>query len=360
MVHIQPTGERRLASSGAREIQERPAEDRTVGPRTPDALPHWARPAFPDGLFQESRGVWAVADQRWNLEELVRINESAARRVGGGAETRGHFESLLRQARDAIASELPAAPLVLDLRSGDGARSVLPWLDLLPEARVIASDPASMSLATLVGRAALDGHEGRLIGVVADADGLITAPASVDVVSGVACLQEMPDPDRLIELAAAALRPGGHAIFLAPFDGHGVLRVAYDRICSEADCRPEDPLAPGLKAALNGLSSDIAARTLPNTADPAFIQLQDKWLFSRESIEGAARRCGFSQARFLPHNDHETLYRDAALVQLRSFLGMDDLELPAWAVSILDSFDSALRPPVKRLLMLEATIVLTR
>jgi hypothetical protein len=29
-------------------------------------------------------------------------------------------------------------------------------------------------------------------------------------------------------------------------------------------------------------------------------------------------------------------------------------------VSILDSFDSALRPPVKRLLMLEATIVLTR
>jgi SAM-dependent methyltransferase len=239
-------------------------------------------------------------------------------------------------------------------------RSVLPWLDLLPEARVIASDPASMSLATLVGRAKLDGHGDRVMGIVADADDLITAPGSVDIVSGVACLHQMADPDRLIELAAMALRPGGHAIFLAPFDGHGLLRVAFDRICSEADCRPDDPLPPGLKAALSGLSSDIAARTLPNTADPAFIQLQDKWLFSRESIEGAARRCGFSQARFLAHNDHETLYRDAALVQLRSYLGVDELALPPWAIAVLDSFDSALRPPVKRLLMLEATIVLTR
>jgi SAM-dependent methyltransferase len=360
MVHTQPTGEHRRPPSGSSDIQERPAEDRAVGPRTSDALPAWARTAFPGGLFQEGIGVWALTDRGWDLDELVRINEAAARRIGGGPETRRHFETLLRQARDAIAPELPAAPLLLDLRSGDGARSVLPWLDLLPAARVIASDPASMSLATLVGRASLDGHGDRVIGVVGDADDIITAPSSVDIVSGVACLHEMSDPDRLIELAATALRPGGHAIFLAPFDGHGVLRVAYDRICSEADCRPDDPLAPGLKAALSGLSSDIAARTLPSTTDPVFIQLQEKWLFSRESIEGAARRCGFSRTRFLAHNDHETLYRDAALVQLRSFLGVDDLELPAWAVSILDSFDSALRPPVKRLLMLEATIVLTR
>jgi SAM-dependent methyltransferase len=360
MVEIQPTGERRLPSDGAREPPGRPAEDRTIGPPPSDALPDWARAAFPGGLYQEGSGVWAVADERWNLEELVRISEAATRRMGGGADIRLHFETLLRQARDVIASELPAAPLVLDLRSGDGVRSVLPWLDLLPEARVIACDPASMSLATLVGRANRDGYADRVIGVVADADDPVAAPGSVDVVSGVACLQEMPDPDRLIELAAGALRPGGHAIFLAPFDGHGILRVAYDRIRGEAACRPDDPLAPGLLAALSALSSDIAARTLPNTADPAFIQLQDKWLFSRESIEGAARRCGFSQARFLPHNDHETLYRDAALVQLRSFLGVSDLELPSWVMSVLDSFDSSLRPPVKRLLMLEATIVLTR
>ena len=360
MAEIQSTGERRPRSRSAPETPGRPAEDRTIGPRRSDALPDWAQPAFPGGLFREGDGVWAVADERWNLDELVRISEAAARRMGGGPDIRLHFERLLGQARDVIASELPAAPLILDLRSGDGARSVLPWLDLLPESRIIACDPASMSLATLVGRATRDGRGDRVIGVVADADEDVAAPGSIDLVSGVACLQEMPDPDRLIELAAMALRPGGHAIFLAPFDGHGILRVAYDRICSEAACRPEDPLAPGVIAALGALSSDIAARTLPDTAAPAFLQLQDKWLFSRESIEGAARRCGFSKVQFLPHNDHETLYSDAALVQLRSFLGVGDLELPSWAMSVLESFDNALRPPVKRLLMLEATIVLTR
>jgi hypothetical protein len=34
--------------------------------------------------------------------------------------------------------------------------------------------------------------------------------------------------------------------------------------------------------------------------------------------------------------------------------------LPDWALALLDSFDRALRPPVKRLLMLEGTMVLRR
>jgi len=150
------------------------------------------------------------------------------------------------------------------------------------------------------------------------------------------------------------------AIFLAPFDGHGVLRLAYERICAEAALRPTDPLSPDVAQALRTIVDDIARRTLPDRRDPTFAQMEQKWLFARESLEVAARGFGFRQVDFATHNDHETLYRDAATLQARALTGRDDAALPGWAMDILDGFDRALRPPVKRLLMLEGTIVLRR
>ena len=40
--------------------------------------------------------------------------------------------------------------------------------------------------------------------------------------------------------------------------------------------------------------------------------------------------------------------------------GLDSLALPDWAIAILDEFDAALPGPVKRLLMLEGSIVFTK
>jgi SAM-dependent methyltransferase len=113
-----------------------------------------------------------------------------------------------------------------------------------PDARIVASDPAGILLATMVSRAATVGDEDRVMGVVAEPDRVPVAPASFDVVSGVACLHELDDPDLVLAAAARALRPGGYAIFLAPFDGHGILRLAYERICAEAPLWPDDPLTP--------------------------------------------------------------------------------------------------------------------
>jgi SAM-dependent methyltransferase len=320
-------------------------------------LPEWSRAALPEGLARQSEGVWAPWAHQWSLAEQARITQAASRRAGGSGL---HFEHLLRTAVERAMPGLPPEPLLLDLRSGDGSRSVTPWLRVLPRARILASDPASVLLATLVSRAAALGEADRVLGVVADALDAPLAPMSVDVVSGVACLHEMDDPDRVLAAAAAWLRPGGYAVFLAPFDGHGVLRVAYERICAEAGLWPDDPLSLAAETALRTLSADIAARTLPDSSDPAFGELEQKWLFSRESLETAARGLGFREVRFLPHNDHETLYRDMALIQLRTVTGQGDATLPDWALAVLDSFDRALRPPVKRLLMLEGTLVLRR
>jgi SAM-dependent methyltransferase len=338
--------------------------DQPTGTRTaeawPDPLPGWAWDAFPEGLARQSEGVWAPHSYNWGLAEQARINVRAGRRAGAAQSVSQHFENLLRNAVDRACPDLPAKALVLDLCSGDGARSVAPWLNVLPDAHIVASDPASILLATMVSRATAFGDEDRVIGVVAEPERVPAAPASFDLVSGVACLHELDDPDLVLAAAAGALKPGGYAIFLAPFDGHGVLRLAYERICAEAPLWPDAPLAPGVAEGLGALIADIAARTLPDPTDPAFQLLEQKWLFSRESLETAARAFGFSEARFLPHNDHETLYRDVATVQLRMVTGLPDAGLPDWALAVLDSFDRALRPPVKRLLMLEGTMVLRR
>lgn len=324
------------------------------------SLPAWARPAFPGGLAKQSDGVWCPLDFQFNLAEQARINLAAAPRGRATPRTSLHFEYLLQCALEGGALSLPPDALLLDLRSGNGMRSVVPWLRLAPSARVIASDPAGVLLATLYGHAAATGESDRVLCVVSDAGSPLVAPGSLDLVSGVACLHELNDPDAVIAAAAQALRPGGHAIFLAPFDGFGLMRLAYESIRAEAPLWPDDPLADDVDRALRTMALDIAARTLPDPAEASFGLLEQKWLFSRESLEKASRAMGFADVQFLPHNDHETLYRDMALVQLRDMTARPGAELPAWAIAILDRFDSALRPPVKRLLMLEGTVVLTR
>jgi|SRR5437899_6282678 len=324
-----------------------------------DALPPWARPVFPGGLARQSVGVWAPLDFEFTLTEQARINQAAARRAGGTTDMSLHFEHLLHSALDAGLTP-PSEAVVLDLQSGDGMRSVVPWLRLLPQARILASDPASVLLASLYGHAAAIGEAERVLCLVAEPTSAPVAPGSIDLVSGVACLHEHDDPDLVLAAAAVALRPGGHAVFLAPFDGYGILRLAYERICAESRLRQDEPLSDEIDSALQVLVRDVAARTLPDRSDPEFGRLEQKWLFARASLEMAARALGFRDVCFLAHNDHETLYRDMAFVQLRSATARPTVELPGWAVAILDGFDRALRPPVKRLLMLDGTAILTR
>jgi len=74
----------------------------------------------------------------------------------------------------------------------------------------------------------------------------------------------------------------------------------------------------------------------------------------------SARAAGFETIRFVPHNDHATLYRDVAATHLRLSVGHDDLRFPDWASAILDSFDAAMTLSAKRELMVEGTIVLSK
>ena len=328
------------------------------------ALPDWAQGLFTGELTPlvddagQPTPVWAIARDASEARISDQFKANAGQYHARYAAS-AHFEGLFRQAIAGARIKVAEAPLILDLGSGSGVNSVVPCFSLFPGARQAATDLSGDLLAILADYAAHEGLADRVVCVVMDAMTSRAEHGAFDLVTGASILHHLVHPRQGLLAAANALKPGGHAIFTEPFDGYGVIRLAYERILAEAALRG-DSLDPPVEASLKAMIAEVAMRTLPDRSAPGFADLDDKWLFSREYFEEVGRLVGFSGVKFVPHNDHETLYRDIALVQMRLYAGRDDLTLPAWAMDILDAHDRALRPPVKRLLMLEGSIVLTK
>jgi len=327
-------------------------------------LPVWAEPLFASPLVPaidatgHATPVWAIAGDASEARISDQFRANAGDYHARYAASR-HFEKMFRKALTQTGLTIADDPLVFDMGSGSGVNSIVPCFSLFQGARQVATDLSGELLAMLADYAAETGFAERVVCVVMDAMSNHAAPGAFDLVTGASILHHLTHPRRGLEAAARALKPGGHAIFMEPFDGHGLLRLAYQRILAEAELRG-DPLAPEAATVLRNMVVDITARTLPDPDAPMFAHLDDKWLFSREHLQAAGQKSGFSEVRFVPHHDHVTLYRDMAFVHLRLGAGLDSLTLPDWAIAILDEFDAALPGPVKRLLMLEGTVVFTK
>jgi len=325
------------------------------------STPDWARGLLTAPLVpaeERPTGVWRISGDASDATISDQFKADA-----GGYHARyaasAHFLALFRQALAASGIIVAERPLVLDLGSGSGVNSIVPCLELFPGARQVATDLSFELLAMLAAYAREARFADRVLPVVMDAMSDHAAPGAFDLVTGASILHHLVHPLRGLQVAAQALKPGGHAIFLEPFEGYGLMRLAYQRILAEARLRDER-LPVRLVEALRAMARDIAARTAPDPSAAHFADLDDKWLFSREQFEAMARACGFAEVRFMPHNDHPTLYRDAVAVQIRLSTGDEALGLPDWALAILDEFDAAIPPSAKRLFMLEATVVLTK
>jgi SAM-dependent methyltransferase len=326
--------------------------------------PAWAAPLFTRDLVPLAQGPDAAATV-WGLaaDEIAgRISEqftANAAEYHARYAASAHFEALFRNTLTRLDLTVPEAPLIFDMGSGSGVNSIVPCFNLFPGARQVASDLSGDLLVMLADYAAASGLSDRVVCVVMDAMSRRVTAGAFDLVTGASILHHLVRPVRGLKAAAEALKPGGQAIFFEPFDGYGLIRLAYERILAEAALRGE-PLEPEVERVLRSMAEDIAARTEPDPDAPGFADLDDKWLFSREFIEKAAQDCGFASARFLSHNNHATFYRDQTQVQLRLGTGRDDLALPDWATAIMDDFDRALPRSVKNLLMLEGSVVLTK
>lgn len=324
----------------------------------------WATALFGRRLVPLAQGP-DLAATVWGLEDdqvAGRISEQFKADAGeyhARYAASAHFEALFRQTLTKLELTVPDAPLIFDMGSGSGVNSIVPCFNLFPGARQVASDLSGDLLVMLADYAAENGLSDRVTCVVMDAMGSAVLPERFDLVTGASILHHLVRPVLGLTAAARALKPGRQAIFFEPFDGYGLIRLAYERILAEAALRGET-LAPEVEAVLRAMTADIAARTNPDPKAPGFADMDDKWLFSREQFEVMARNAGFERVQFLSHNSHQTLYRDLTPVHLRLGSGRDDLILPDWALAIMDGFDQALPRTVKNLLMLEGSVVLTK
>jgi SAM-dependent methyltransferase len=305
-------------------------------------------------LFKSARGspVWRVAPEERSIapadddDGVARFREIT------------HFETLMRAAIEDSGVALPADPLILVLGAGIGVNAVAPCLRLFRGARIVASDRTDAHFPVLRRRLRDSGASDRVVCMEIEPESDAFPAESFDLVAGASILNRLLDPDEALANVFRVLKPGGHAVFMEPFDGFGLIRLAFERICAEGELRGD--LSPALREAMTAAAQDIGARTMPDRSAPGFEGLDQKWLFSRESLAAGARQIGFREARFFPHNDHATLYRDFARNLISQSVGGGLADMPEWAWQVLDGFDSALPPPVKRLLMLEGTIVLSK
>jgi ubiquinone/menaquinone biosynthesis C-methylase UbiE len=311
--------------------------------------------------LSQSRGsepVWRIADD----DSTATISEQFtghASDYDGRYASSGHFEILFRQSIEALNLVFPDSPYVLDLGSGSGANSVVPFSKISSKARFIATDLSSELLSILAGNLQKLNLEEKVICVVMDSMSSHLKEQKFDIVTGSAILHHLTNPNLGIRAAARALKPGGVAMFFEPFDGYSLMSLAYKTVLGRAG-RISNRLDPRVEGAMRGMITDISARTNPDVESPHFESLDDKWLFSQEKIEKVALESGFSRVSFVTHNFHKTLFRDVAQIQMRLATGVNEIQIPEWALSILDMFDETLPPEIKQRAIFEGTIILTK
>lgn len=336
---------------------------RSASARAHGGLPAWAQPLFASALRParvdgDEVLVWAIQDDASTavISDQFKANAGDYHQRYAASD---HFENLFRQGLAETGVRIAERPLILDLGSGSGVNSIVPCMRLFPGARSIATDLSGELLAMLAAYLQDAGKADEAVCVQMDAMSNHVTAGVFDLVTGASILHHLERPRDGLAAAARALKPGGHAIFFEPFDGWGIIRLAFERILAEAGLRGES-LDPDVERTLRSSVIDTTARTNPDPGSDVFRALDDKWLFSRERMTAMAMEAGFAEARIVPHNCGPNLYQLIGPIQLRLATGRSDLALPAWAMAILKSFDEALPPPVKRAAMLEGTVVLTK
>ena len=263
-----------------------------------------------------------------------------------------HFRTLIDNALAALRSLAPRT--ILDIGSGSG-NSVIPLLDRFPDAFVVATDISPQLLAIL--RDYLEGrseYRGRYALVCMDACNDRYRAGVFDLAVGAAILHHVLEPERVVRACERALARGGAAIFFEPFAiGHGVLALAYDEVASEALRRGED--SPAL-AALRKIRADYTARARDGS-DPAFLALDDKWMFTREFFESFAHRGEWAECHVVPIHGDSAPLTDQTRNSL-ALVGASASGLPAWAFDVIARYETAFAPEARRELVLECAVIM--
>jgi len=252
---------------------------------------------------------------------------------------------------------VPGEPLILDIGSGSGSNSIIPCLSLFPGCRIIGTDISPQLLALLNRYIRQERLGDRVVCVCTDAMQNFLRPNCFDVVTGSAILHHLMDPERALASAHRALKSGGTAIFFEPFEGFGVLGLAYRNIIDLG--RDRFVLPPKTETVLKALVFDFETRKGTDKSAAHFRIMDDKWLFTHHYLERVSLKIGFRRLKIIPHRPPINDFRNAT----GNFLGHCGLkmaDLPDWGWEIIDMYDAQFSPEMKADMPLEATIVLQK
>lgn len=267
-----------------------------------------------------------------------------------------YFRTLIERALARLSASFQPA-VILDIGSGSG-NSVIPLLDRFPAAFVVATDISPQLLAIL--RDHLEAHpkyRDRYALVCMDASNDLYVRECFDLAVGAAILHHIIEPARVIRACASALRRGGVALFFEPFEmGHVLLNLAYADVVAEAGRRAEH--GPGI-GMLQRIVDDLTVR-MRDKSDPIFLELDDKWLFTRSFFDAATRGGEWERFDIHPINSEVTPLTDQTRINLRLGIGADESALPDWAWERLRRYETAFSRHARRDIVFEGGIILKK
>lgn len=243
---------------------------------------------------------------------------------------------------------------ILDLGCGSG-NSTFAILAEASHATILASDLSPEMLEILMRRAEAKGIADRITPFVANAEHLRLGKESCDVIVGSSMIHHMMDPDAFLGKTLRALKPGGFAYFIEPFQaGHFVIRQALAALVEMA--RIKNGLEPKHVKFLGDYIIAIDTMMKEEPRDPDFyVQLEDKWMFPRSFFENAAAAEGCEVTIISVSPSNQGTY-DMILDLLYKGTG-DRVAFPSWAIDMLSSNDAVLTADLREELLHVGCIV---
>jgi ubiquinone/menaquinone biosynthesis C-methylase UbiE len=270
-----------------------------------------------------------------------------------------HHEAVLRDALEKAGwGKNYLEPLIiLDIGSGAG-NTVIPLLNILPHAQVIASDLSLELLLILKNSLSHSPAASRVTYLQLNAEDLQFRAGSLDLVIGSAILHHLFAPEKTLRGCAEILRAGGCAMFFEPFEpGNMVLRVIWERILQ--DPRAAE-IAPDVRGFFRALINEYEARKGRDKSAPRYAQMEDKWLFTRQYFEEQRRVAGFSNLMIYSLISPERLFEAKTEVCLKLGIDKEKTGFPEWAWRLVREYEQYFTLDGRADLLIEAGIILQK
>jgi ubiquinone/menaquinone biosynthesis C-methylase UbiE len=248
---------------------------------------------------------------------------------------------------------------ILDIGTGSGVNTVVPLLSLFPGCSIVGTDLSPQLLAMLRRHVVMSGLDDQVACVCTDAMRNFFKPESVDLVVGGSILHHLIDPQSAIVAARCALKPGGMAIFVEPFEGYSIIRAAFDLITARS-VQEALALGPTATSFMRTMMRDYEVRAGSDKNGEIYQYLDDKWLFTRSYIQDVAGKAGFKSVVIVPMYETGRQYRQGMTSILRMGSIDPETDIPSWAWEIIDTFDRCFSDDLKTEVTLESGIVFMR